>query len=304
MKRIRIEKIFAGGGHCFLWVLLLVGFVFLFTNVCSGGGMEKKQHADKQRAMLEQISQQKWDSLAQKKIFFGHQSVGNNIMQGVNEIQANYKQIRLNVIRTKDKSDFEEPVFGHFEIGKNEYSLTKIDDFVQIMADGLGNKVDIAFLKFCFVDIQSGTDIENVFQTYTKSIAELTARYPNMTIVHFTVPLLRAEKEGTVKRITTFFKGLVGKKQENFFSPSHNVARNRYNAMLINHYAGKEPIFDLAKLESTDPAGQRKTFSYDGHKYYALVSEYTDDGGHLNDKGRQYIAEQLLILLVNLQAIK
>ncbi len=168
------------------------------------------------------------------------------------------------------------------------------------MSDGLGDKTDIAFLKFCFVDIESGTDIENVFKKYRESIGELKSRYPDMTIVHFTVPLLRKEQTGIVKSVKNFIKGFMGKEEDNFFSNSHNVVRNEYNKLLVSHYGGKEPIFDIARFESTDPEGKKETFSYDGNEYYALVPEYTDDGGHLNEKGRKYIAEQLLIFLANL----
>ena len=43
-----------------------------------------------------------------------------------------------------------------------------------------------------------------------------------------------------------------------------------------------------------------ETFTKDGENYYSLVPDYTDDGGHLNEKGRKIVAEQLLILLANL----
>ena len=37
-----------------------------------------------------------------------------------------------------------------------------------------------------------------------------------------------------------------------------------------------------------------------GKEYYTLIPDYTDDGGHLNDLGKEIIAEKLLLFLVNL----
>ncbi|HSA96105.1 MAG TPA: hypothetical protein VLJ16_08640, partial [Acidobacteriota bacterium] len=37
-------------------------------------------------ARLEAVPQEKWDSLAQKRIFFGHKSVGFNIISGLEDV--------------------------------------------------------------------------------------------------------------------------------------------------------------------------------------------------------------------------
>jgi len=44
----------------------------------------------------------------------------------------------------------------------------------------------------------------------------------------------------------------------------------------------------------------RSYFTRDGEKIYALTSEFTTDGGHLNEAGRQAAAELLLQLLAKL----
>ncbi|MBW2608023.1 MAG: hypothetical protein JRD05_10355 [Deltaproteobacteria bacterium] len=70
--------------------------------------------------------------------------------------------------------------------------------------------------------------------------------------------------------------------------------------MLRKEYDGKEPVFDIAKIESTFPNGTRCSFTKDGKTYYSMVPEYTYDSGHLNETGRKKVAEQLLILLAQL----
>ena len=69
--------------------------------------------------------------------------------------------------------------------------------------------------------------------------------------------------------------------------------------MLRSTYEGKEPIFDIARLESTDPKGCT-VFRTVGSEQVPLVDVgYTADGGHLNKLARKRIAEQLLIVLAN-----
>jgi len=47
---------------------------------------------------INDIPQEKWDKLAQKRIFFGHQSVGFNILNGLNLIMADNPHIKLNIV--------------------------------------------------------------------------------------------------------------------------------------------------------------------------------------------------------------
>ncbi len=102
----------------------------------------------------------------------------------------------------------------------------------------------------------------------------------------------------TKTSIKTWIKKIIGKKD--IWEYDDNIKRNQYNQLLKEYYEGKEPVFDLAKIESTYPDGKRCTFEKDGKTYYSLVSEYTSDGGHLNEKGRKIVAEKLLVFLANL----
>ena len=79
-----------------------------------------------------------------------------------------------------------------------------------------------------------------------------------------------------------------------------NIKRNEFNDLVRKEYTGKEPVFDLAMVESTYSNGSRNRFKADGNAYSALVPEYSHDGRHLNETGRKKVAEQLLIFLANL----
>ena len=243
---------------------------------------------------IKSIPAKKWDQLSQKKIFFGHQSVGNNILKGIKSLMKENSDIQLNITEISEGSELPEGIFAHTHIGKNEDPQSKINAFVRFMENGLGNNADFAFFKFCFVDIDSRTDIEKLFNAYKTNMAQLKKKYPETTIIHFTVPLLR-KSEPSFKQ---WLKGLFGK-TDGFFADKHNVQRNEFNELIVREYSGSEPVFDLAEIESVYPDGSRETFTADGKTYYSLVPEYTHDGGHLNEVGRKKLAEQLLVFLVN-----
>ena len=78
-----------------------------------------------------------------------------------------------------------------------------------------------------------------------------------------------------------------------------NIKRSEFNDRLREEYGTKEFLFDLATLESTYPDGSKAIFKDSGKTYYHMVPDYTDDGGHLNERGRKIIAENLLIFLAN-----
>jgi len=249
----------------------------------------------KPETTIDDVQASSWENLAKKKIFFGHQSVGENIMSGIDDLTKTNPGIRLHVLDTEDPSDFSSGVFALYPIGQNENPESKIQDFVRIM-QGIGGKVDIAFFKFCFVDINSGIDVQKLFTDYKNTMSMLTKKYPQTTFIHCTVPLLRKTKN-TPK---SFLKKVLGK-EDGFFDNSHNIARNAFNELIRKEYQGKAPIFDVADAESTYPDGSRETFTAMGKTYYSLVPEYTDDGGHLNSVGRKRVAGQLLLVLVHLQ---
>jgi len=233
-----------------------------------------------------------WEKLSQKKIYFGHQSVGFNVIDGIKDLMKENPQIKLNILETADQSDFKVGILAHSRVGKNVDPKSKVNEFVEFINKGIGGKADAAALKFCYVDIRSATNTKNVYLNYSDSISQLKKKYPDMTIIHFTTPLTQRQTG-----IKASIKKLIGRPVSGV---DENIKRNEYNEMLRKEYEGKEPLFDIAKIESTFPNGTRCSFTKDGKTYYSMVPEYTYDGGHLNELGRKKAAEQLLILLSEL----
>ena len=267
--------------------------ILLIINACKGETMSGPKFTFKD---LNEVPISTWENLAGKKIFFGHQSVGSNIMDGINDVIKDNPSIKLNVKETDQTVDISGGIFAHFPIGKNEDAGAKIQDFTLKMQQRIGDKADIAFFKFCFVDVTADTDVQKLFNLYQKALSSLKREYPHIAFVHVTVPLLKTNKAG----IRTVMNKILGK-SGGFFDNANNIKRNQYNDLLKKEYEGKEPLFDLAGFESAYPDGSRESFTQGGKMYYSLVPGYTEDGGHLNIEGRKRVAGQLLIFLAQLK---
>jgi lysophospholipase L1-like esterase len=269
-------------------LLIVVISISTLTIGCNGGKMEEKTI---QFPSIKDVSASSWENLAQKKIFFGHQSVGNNILEGIRDVMKENPRIKLNVVETIDPAALNAPIFAHSKVGKNTDPKSKIDAFADILDRGIGSKVNIAFLKFCYADATENTDIDKVFDNYQKAILELKKKYPQTTFVHITIPITTVQSG-----IKAFIKKTIGRSIDGY---DKNIKRELLNERLRRYYGTKDPIFDIAKIESTFPESTRSSFNKDGNTYYSMVPEYTYDGCHLNKKGRKLVAEQLLIFLAN-----
>ena len=53
------------------------------------------------RPVLSDVTPTQWERLAGRKIFFGHQSVGNNILDGMRGLMAENPQIRLRLVESR-----------------------------------------------------------------------------------------------------------------------------------------------------------------------------------------------------------
>lgn len=261
----------------------LILFLFLSFIGCKGGNMEVDL------SELKNIPQEKWDKLVSKRIYFGHQSVGYNIINGVEDVIKEISDIKFNIIETRNPDKIDNSVFAHSQNGENKDPMSKIYDFKKNIEGGLGDKVDIAFFKFCYVDIKKDTDIKEVFQNYSEVMDTLISKYPDVNFIHVSVPV-RVRPKG----IKTTIRRLLG-----IVVPDEmdNLKRIEFNNMLHNKYGSNNKIFDLAKYESTDQNGKRLIFKTKGKKNMFLVPEYTHDGKHLDATGRKVIGRELLMYL-------
>lgn len=251
------------------------------------------QISQEQWMSMSDVTAEQWNALADKKIFFGHQSVGRNIMAGVKDLLAEQTVLVARVVNSMDPGTVAGPAFIEADLGKNGDPLSKTRDFAAVIERGMSDADAIAMHKYCYVDISAATDVEQLFAQYSIQMGELRTKYPKLTLVHVTMPLRVAPAKSTKERV----KQLLGRADQDL-----NIKRNRFNQLLLAQYKGKEPVFDLASVESTRADGTRLFERVKGASVFSLAPEWSNDGGHLNEAGRRMVAEQLVIFLARLSS--
>lgn len=264
----------------------LACILLLFPVACNGGQMEDKTVRYEK---LSDVPETVWREIAGKKIYFGHQSVGYNILNGVRQVLQQNPQIPLTIEETYDPDNFKSGTIAQSQIGYNGNPKSKLDMFAYFTKAAGSDRADIMFFKFCYLDINKNTDVEAVFNDYKEKYAQLERQYPETTFIHLTVPLTTIQTG-----VKAMIKKVVGRP---LGGVDDNIKRCEFNELLRATYAGKKPLLDIAALESTFPDGQRASFEANGKTYYHLVPEYTSDGSHLNAKASRMVAEKLLLTI-------
>jgi hypothetical protein len=223
--------------------------------------------------------------VSRTKVFFAHQSVGMNVLASVPGVYAAHGMATPEIEENVARPGRDGGLVCHAFIGENEKPLLKIKDFDAKVRSGIGQQIDVAMMKLCYVDITGDTDIGAMFAAYRQTIAALERDFPEVIFVHVTVPLMT--QQGQLSKLKSL---LTGSSQQ---GPAANVARGRLNTVIRREYAGGH-LFDLAAIESTMPDGRRATGTHKGQEYYRLYDGYASDSGHLNGEGARAAAIQWL----------
>jgi hypothetical protein len=237
------------------------------------------------------FTDQQLSLLASKTIFFGHQSVGDDLLEGVRDRILQDPRFKLAIVRSPHPESVPGPALIETHLGRNADPRSKNDAFAAVLERGFGSRGGIALFKYCYVDIGFQTNIQALFGEYRSLIGALKQKYPSLTVVHVTAPLTASEPA-----LKSWVKSLLGRQT----AREDNVKRNQFNALLKQAYANVDPVFDLAEAESTRPDGSRCYFRRGPEQVYELAPEYTSDGGHLNQAGRAAAADRFLRLLAAL----
>jgi hypothetical protein len=262
-------------------IFLIATISFILFN-CSANN---KQTGDIQ--IMDATLKKDLQTIAKAKIFFGHQSVGYNIIEGLSELNQK-AQGGIDIIELQDNVFLPQSYFAHKKNGINEKPESKCDAFAQTLDSGFADSLDIAFFKFCYIDFNKESNVQAIFDYYKKTVKSIRLKHPQLKIIHVTAPL-RLIQQGIKARLKDF----LGKERG---GTVENIKRNQYNDLLKKEFKN-EPIFDLAKVESTYPDGTRETFEKDGKKYYTMIPAFTKDSGHLNTIGSQLAAKELAHVL-------
>lgn len=218
------------------------------------------------------------------RLLFGHQSVGDNILHGVRlTYEAALEPVPI-IIETRENVPTG-PFLGHAYVGVNAEPQRKLADFVAIIDGRLGQRVDMAVLKFCYVDITSATNVDSLFEAYVSEIEELEERHPSVRFLHATAPLT------TDRSWRAGLRAMLG--QGDRHGPDDNLARHRYNTLMRARYGSTGRLFDIAAVEATmeqSPMLRERG----GNQYYVLNRRFSTDAGHLSIAGSRAAAVQFL----------
>jgi hypothetical protein len=227
------------------------------------------------------------------KVYFGHMSVGMNLIDGVPGVFGAHGLAAPDIIELGPDAELlpllgrQSGFFAHGFNRRNGDPYSKIREFDARIRSGLAERIHVALMKLCYVDVISGTDTDALFGEYRTTMATLERDFPAVTFVHVTTPLT------TEPGLREMVKKLLGRTVD---GRADNVARERLNRVVRQEY-GPDRLFDLAAVESTAPDGSRVVGRYGGQQYYALHDGYASDRGHLNAHGSQVAAAGLLGLI-------
>jgi hypothetical protein len=230
------------------------------------------------------------------KTFFAHQSVGADILAGIEQLarDGSYVARVLDLASARREPDLTHSlVIIHQRTGANREPLTKIAGFRAVLDAKDRPEIDLALLKFCYVDITTQAEAETLWRHYETAIEDLSTVHPSVHLIHCTVPL-RTLPEGPY----AWLRRALGHRHP---AIAANRARDWFNRQLRQRFGGDHRLFDLAALESRRANGKPCELIDAGTRVPSLAREWTYDGGHLNDRGRTMAAAAFLEFLQTLQ---
>jgi len=265
--------------------LVIKACVLLLVLLVCGCGQDNSGNDKKDLTTNKPFSSADWENLAKKRIFFGHQSIGYNILAGIEDLLRENPGTKLNIVEMTGQQIPDGPLLIHSKVGTNGYPITKCDDFARKM-ESLGPGIDLAMV---IVDIRRWVDVPEAFDYYRQTITKLKQKYPDTRFVHITVPLTTIPIGPKA-----FIKKLIGRTIDIY---DDNISRNSYNELLKKEYEGKDPIFDLSLAESSDGNGGYSSFTVGGKMFFCLNPENAIDEIHLNERGRKFVAGRFLAVV-------
>lgn len=235
--------------------------------------------------------------VAKAPIYFGHQSVGFNMLDGLRQIAVEEEVDGIQIVELERGRPVSDGVFAHSAVGKNGDPRSKTDEFAKRIREAratLSSGPDVAFMKFCYVDFTPDTDVEDLFAHYRSTLSRLGEEHRQVRFLHTTVPLTTRKL-----RVKDRIRLLLGMP---VWVDDSAIKRHEFNRLIEQTYDA-DRIIDIAGQESTRPDGTRQRFNKNGRSYYSLNPAYTTDGGHLNQAGqRKVAAEMVRVIARNVRA--
>jgi hypothetical protein len=266
-----------------LTLRLLAPAILALLAACSA---RHDEQAQQETALNHAAIKADLEVVAGARILLGHQSVGRDVLAGVASL-ARDNNVPLRIEAIESLPPDAAPGLFHTHIGENGDPDSKCESFEQLLVNPQRPAYDIAMMKLCYVDLGGGLPHQaaGLLERYGKVVAALKHARPDVQLVHITMPL-RADPPGRKAKLQRMLTLATSEDAD-------NELRNAYNEGLRKRFAD-EPLFDLAKVESTRPNGEHSAFTNNGQTIYTLAPEYSTDGGHLNAEGQRRAAAEFL----------
>jgi hypothetical protein len=227
------------------------------------------------------------------RVLFGHQSVGQNMLDGLRERQASDAAVPPILVMDGDVAMCG-PYLLSARLGQNGSPLSKWQHLEELLARLDVTGIDLVLTKLCYVDVLDAAQVESLFAEYRSRIDMLQTRYPRVLFGHVTVPL-RVAPNGLLYALQRPIRGLAPE-------VGRNAARHAFNERLREAYGGGGLLFDLASIESHGKGGKLVASGYGNARIPALAPCWSDDGGHLNLQGREMVSRAFVEYLRAVEA--
>ncbi|MCM2283282.1 MAG: hypothetical protein NDI81_00770 [Desulfobacula sp.] len=274
--------------HIFVLYCLIVGISIFFLFSCDRGKNDLDPNISQKNI---DVTKTQWESLLKKNIYIGHRSVGNNLIQGIQDYGQTLPYKSINIIDIDRETDYNRTGIFHSWINESASPQTLATDYIHLVENKLKNKIDIAYIRFTPY-YNTEKNLNKVLGDYNEAQLLLETKYPDTIFIQGTFPLghTKITLKTRLKRILNY---------DEIWEYGHNLYTNQYNAK-IREQIGQKPFFDFADIQSTFPDGRKSIFYHHNEAYYHMVSDYTYDDTHLNEKGRMVAAQNFLSLLLTL----
>jgi len=229
----------------------------------------------------------RWSVIAQRTVYFGHQSVGSDVCAGIQELARDYA-VPINLVETREPERVAAPAFVSFLAGRHRDYASKNAAMLRLLESATRARNPVVLLKYCYGDIGTSHDYTKLFNAYRDTVDTIQFEHPDVALVHTTIPLTTVES-GFKARTMEYLGRDTGREQA--------IARQHYNELVRAEFGGVEPIFDIARVQSMSADGTVSGFMSDGTRIETLAADNTSDGTRLNSTSRRVAAEVLLDVL-------
>jgi hypothetical protein len=228
----------------------------------------------------------RWSRIAERTVYFGHQSVGASLCTAVGSL-ASEQGLPLKLITTHEPEKVIGPAIVSFHVGRHRDCASKNAAILRLLESRTRAGNPVVLLKYCHGDIVGADDYAMLFNAYRDTVEMIQFEHPDVTVVHSTIPLTAVES--SLRARARRYLGRTTRRQA-------AVGRHRYNELVRAEFGLTQPLFDVARVQATGVNGIA-TFRSGRNRIEVSAPENTVAGVNLSSGCLRAAAESLLDVL-------